>query len=491
MANPSSFHNFDILAHVFSCLDPYNKADRAACVNASRVCRSWSVPASTAIWDARPRWDLVDLYHILFPSPPPLNAAGLVDSAQMKLYLANVGRPAYVLPRSSSAAYDVAQIFHQGKEPCYDPIAWASFLRCCGRTRALYVHRLETAEAQALGLVLKWNEEEILFPALRSLTWIESPRVAGLLPYLAPPSLRQLKLIFNPRRDIRSSEIDQILCRLAETSPDIQKIDIENAHQIGPFPGNSFPRYSSLRRLALGGNMAVTLQQLRGALSLPHLADLTAHLDPNLPADGDPATPNHPVVAANLKKLHSGGECRALTALFDQLEAPSLYELEIFADERRWERYFEGHRVLVQAITGSAYKLRLLRYRTIQDAQSLTDRIRHEFSQDEWDVFVARTPPHDRIRAFWDVLRPLFPNAPPPISHSDGILHRRRTIERLVYDVWSPTEISSEDFSHVQTGFVGFRRFCGRVWPLASLNPDPEERRVVHIIRCTFELEDT
>lgn len=88
--DPSSFHNFDILIHVFSYLDPYNKADRAACVNASRVCREWSVPASTAIWDARPRWDLLDLYHILFPNPPPLNLAGLVDSKKMKEYLTAV-----------------------------------------------------------------------------------------------------------------------------------------------------------------------------------------------------------------------------------------------------------------------------------------------------------------------------------------------------------------------------------------------------------------
>ena len=88
--DPSSFHNFDILIHVFSYLDPYNKADRAACVNASRVCREWSVPASTAIWDARPRWDLLDLYHILFPNPPLLNLAGLVDSKKMKEYLTAV-----------------------------------------------------------------------------------------------------------------------------------------------------------------------------------------------------------------------------------------------------------------------------------------------------------------------------------------------------------------------------------------------------------------
>ncbi|PIL26075.1 hypothetical protein GSI_11829 [Ganoderma sinense ZZ0214-1] len=468
MANPSSFHNFDVLTHVFFCLDPYNKADRAACVNASRVCRAWSVPASTAIWDARPRWDLLDLYHILFPSPPPLNAAGLVDSAQMKVYLTN--------------------IFHQGKEPCYDPVAWSSFLRCCGRTRELYVHRLETAEAQALGLVLKWNEEDVLFPSLRSLTWMESPRIGGLLPHLAPPSLRQLKLNFNPKRDIHPSEIDRILLRLAEASPDIQKIDIENAHQTGPFPGNSFLRYSSLRRLALGGNMAVSLQQLRDVLSLPHLVDLAAHLDPNLPADADPRSPS-PVVAANLKKLRSGGTCRALTALFDQLEAPSLHELEIFADEPRWERYFEGHRNLVQAITGSADNLRFLRYRTFQDAQSLAERVQHEFSQDDWNRFATRTLARDRDRAFWDVLRPLFPSAPPPISYSDGILDGPCTIERLVYDIWSPTEISSGDFSRVQAAFVGFKGFCQWGETLASV--DPEERRIVYTARCTFELEGT
>ena len=73
-------------------------------------------------------------------------------------------------------------------------MAWASFLRCCGRTRELYVPRLETSEALALGLILKWDEEDILFPSLRSLTWMESPRIGGLLPFLAPPSLRQLKL---------------------------------------------------------------------------------------------------------------------------------------------------------------------------------------------------------------------------------------------------------------------------------------------------------
>ena len=105
MADPSSVHNFDILTHVFSCIDPYNKADREACVNASRVCRAWSVPASTAIWDARPRWDLLDLYHILFPNPPPLNTAGFVDSAEMKVYLAKVGLSTFIW-RYFSAAYN-------------------------------------------------------------------------------------------------------------------------------------------------------------------------------------------------------------------------------------------------------------------------------------------------------------------------------------------------------------------------------------------------
>ncbi|KAI1790904.1 hypothetical protein LXA43DRAFT_465834 [Ganoderma leucocontextum] len=64
---------------------------------------------------------------------------------------------------------------------------------------------------------------------------MESPRIG--VPYLAPPSLRQLKLNFNPRRDICPGEIGRTLAQLAAASPAIQKMDIENAHQTGPFPG--------------------------------------------------------------------------------------------------------------------------------------------------------------------------------------------------------------------------------------------------------------
>lgn len=344
-----------------------------------------------------------------------------------------------------------------------------------------------TAEAQALGLILKWNEEETLFPSLCSLTWMESPRIGGLLPYLTSPSLRHLKLNFNPRRDIHPSEIDHILSQLAGASPDIQRMDIENAHQIDPFPGNSFLRHSSLRRLALGTNMALSLQQLRDILSLPHLADLAAHLDPSPPTDADPASPAHPVVAANLKRLRSGGTCRALTALFDHLEAPSLGELEVFAHEPRWERHFEGHRDLVQSIIGSSGNLHFLRYRSFQDSQSLAERIQQEFSHEDWLRFIARTSARDR--PFWDVLHPLFPSAPPMISYSDGILGGPCAIERLVFDMWSPTKISSGDFSQVETSFARFKGFYQ--WGETAASTNPEERRIVYTARCTFELEGT
>ncbi len=343
-----------------------------------------------------------------------------------------------------------------------------------------------TAEAQALGLVLKWNEEEILFPSLRSLTWIESPRVGGLLPSIVAPSLRQLKLNFNPRRDICAAEISHILARLAEASPGIQIVDIENAHHTGPFPGDSLLRHTSMRRLTLTGNIVLSLQQFRDVLSLPRLEDLVA----NLPADAESDTPIEEVMASNLKKLRLGGTCSALTALFAHLKAPSLRELEVFAQEPRWEQYFEGHRDLVQAIAGSARRLRFLRYKSFQDSQSLEELVERGFSQEDWLRFAARTGMH----SFWDVLRPLFPNTPPqpaaarrsePGSSPGGPC----AIERLVFHFWSPTEISPGDFSRVQTAFAGFIGACQ--WGETLASPGPEERRIVYTVRCTFDLEGT
>ena len=88
--HPAIYHNHDILTHVFSHLDPWSKEGRIACVGASRVCWAWNVPASIAICDARPRWDLYDLFYVLFPNTPLLNTAGMVDIEKMKGYLREV-----------------------------------------------------------------------------------------------------------------------------------------------------------------------------------------------------------------------------------------------------------------------------------------------------------------------------------------------------------------------------------------------------------------
>ena len=92
--------------------------------------------------------------------------------------------------------------------------------------------RLEVPEALALGLILKWKDEQNLFPSLQVLTWMESPRVGGLLPYLGTPSLRQLTFNLNPRRDILPGEVDRILTQLAVGAPAIQGMVIEQADPI-------------------------------------------------------------------------------------------------------------------------------------------------------------------------------------------------------------------------------------------------------------------
>ena len=365
-------------------------------------------------------------------------------------------------------------------------MAWASFLRCCGRTRELYVPRLETSEALALGLILKWDEEDILFPSLRSLTWMESPRIGGLLPFLAPPSLRQLKLNCNPRGDILPAEIGFILSQLATASPAIQKMDIVNGHQAGPFPGDSLHRHSSLRKLTLGGNMALSLQQLRDILSLPHLEDLTSDLDmDSLPA-GPVDAPTEPIVAPHLSKLHCGGTCHVLAALFADLDAPALRELEVFADEPRWEHHFDGHRQLVQAIAGSAPNIRFLRYWSFKDSKLLAKRVKERLPvQEGWTRFAASMA----TCPFGDILRQLFPS-PSRLQtsrHSFDSLYR--ALERLVFEIWSPAQLLPGDFEQIRMAFVGFK--ASTQWGETLASTDPEERRVLYTLRCTLELERT
>ena len=331
--------------------------------------------------------------------------------------------------------------------------------------------RLEVPEALALGLILKWKDEQNLFPSLQVLTWMESPRVGGLLPYLGTPSLRQLTFNLNPRRDILPGEVDRILTQLAVGAPAIQGMVIEQADPIGSFPAEAMLRHASIRKLRFSENITLSLLQLRTLFSMPRLESLVSTIQSELKTE-----PPQALYAPTLKTLKCTGSCEALSMLCSHLAAPLLARLEVICDERRstYSDCLRGHRDLVRSIAGSslAGHLHSLHY---GHNEALSRSLYRGFLEEDWAALdTSRTPAS--AHPLSDIISPLFPKTPSPHV-------RAFSLERLTVDIWWPAEVRDADMARIRGGFGSTLR--SNEFSLYLTTPDDED----HGRACRVRLE--
>ena len=322
---------------------------------------------------------------------------------------------------------------------------------------------------------MKWNDEQSLFPSLGVLTWMESPRIGGLLPYLGTPSLRQLTFNLNPRRDILPGEVGRILTQLAAGAPAIQGIVIEQTDPIGSFPAEAMLRHASIRKLKFSENITLSLLQLQTLFSLPRLESLVSAIHSELETE-----PPQALYAPSLKALRCTGSCETLSTLSSHLAAPLLAELEVICDEPHttYSDRLRGHRDLVRSIAGSslAGHLHSLHYGN-KDALSRGPGVFQGVIEEDWSALAT----HDATasaHALSDIISPLFPKTSSPHV-------RAFSLERLTVDIWWPAEVPGADMARIRGGFGSTLRRNEFASYLTA--PDGEEARTACRVRLEVE----
>lgn len=350
------------------------------------------------------------------------------------------------------------------KDLWVQPEAWASFLRCCARTRELYVPRLGV-EAVILRMLLRLNKDKTFFSS-RSLSWQETPSVAGMLTSLVHSSLQTLQISIDPDVEMSADKLGSLIAVLSVHAPEIENMVIQSPDGTRSFPVDAVLRHVHLRELTLGGDIAISGEDFWTLLSLPHLHSLQVNLagTNSLSDDHSPHSAVASYSSMTLRNLAFSAPCDTADALLSLLNAPSLQNLALHVDEARYDQRFRAHSTLLRTIAGALFanSLLSLEYASANIYSELAPKRHQSLNLDPDDIL---PDPFLSDQLISDILAPFF-----PASCSLYL----PLLERFSFEMFWPMGVQDGDMQQLSAAF-------GSTATILERNPLPPSLRAISV----------